>query len=69
MIWDVKRCHIKCAFTCSAQERVGKQSGCVCPAEEYTRRARRTRERRDIRERVYIAELIVKDWFFREKEK
>ena len=51
------------------QESVGKQSGCVCPAEEYTRWARWTRERRYLRKRVYVVELIVKDWFFREKEK
>jgi hypothetical protein len=50
-------------------EGVGKQSGCVCPADEYTWRAERARERRDLREKVYVVELIVKDWFFREKEK
>jgi hypothetical protein len=42
---------------------VGRQSGCVCPAKEYTRRAERARER------VYMVELIVKDCFFWEKEK
>jgi len=55
-VFDCQTCESFPANILSMADIVGKQSGCVCPAEEYTRRAERARERRDLRERVYVVE-------------